>query len=125
MTTNKKLDKWVKDMAAMCRPESIHWCDGTQAEYDDLCRQMVASGMATPLNPEKRPGCFLFRSHPSDVARVENRTYIASASKDDAGPCCTEKNHDRAFHGLHEGPHHVRDTVFNGPDRFADIQDRR
>jgi phosphoenolpyruvate carboxykinase (GTP) len=86
MTSNKKLDQWVKDMAAMCQPDSIHWCDGTQAEYDSLCKQMVAAGMATPLNPAKKPGSFLFRSHPSDVARVEDRTYIASKSKDDAGP---------------------------------------
>jgi phosphoenolpyruvate carboxykinase (GTP) len=86
MTSNKKLDQWVKEIEAMCKPDSIHWCDGTQAEYESLCRQMVEAGMATPLNPAKRPGSFLFRSHPSDVARVENRTYIASKSKDDAGP---------------------------------------
>jgi phosphoenolpyruvate carboxykinase (GTP) len=86
MTSNKKLEQWVKDVAAMCQPDSIHWCDGSQQEYDDLCRLMVKAGMATPLNPSSRPGCFLFRSHPSDVARVEDRTYIASRSKDDAGP---------------------------------------
>jgi phosphoenolpyruvate carboxykinase (GTP) len=86
MSVNKKLDQWVKDIAAMCMPDNIHWCDGTQAEYDSLCKQMVATGIATPLNPSKRPGSFLFRSHPSDVARVEDRTYIASKSKEDAGP---------------------------------------
>lgn len=83
---NKKLDTWVKDVAAICQPDRIHWCDGTKKEYDGLCRMMVKAGAATPLNPSKRPGCFLFRSHPSDVARVEDRTYIASRSADDAGP---------------------------------------
>ena len=86
MTSNKKLEQWVNNVAALCKPDGIHWCDGTQQEYDDLCRLMVKAGMATPLNPSSRPGSFLFRSHPSDVARVEDRTYIASRSKDEAGP---------------------------------------
>jgi len=73
-------------MAGLCKPDRIHWCDGTQDEYDLLMEVMVAAGVAIPLNQEKRPGCYLFRSHPSDVARVEDRTYIASREQTDAGP---------------------------------------
>ena len=83
-TNNQKLLKWVEEIAALCKPDAIHWCDGSQAEYDALIQLMVAAGMATPL--PKRPNSYLFRSHPSDVARVEDRTYIASKSRIEAGP---------------------------------------
>jgi phosphoenolpyruvate carboxykinase (GTP) len=83
-TTNSKLLSWVDEMAKMAQPDSVVWCDGTKAEYDALIKIMVDGGIATPL--AKRPNSFLFRSDPSDVARVENRTYIASKSKEDAGP---------------------------------------
>lgn len=83
---NKKLLAWVEEMAKMCQPDNIYWCDGSEEENDRLLKGMVDSGMAIPLNQNKRPGCYLFRSHPSDVARVEERTFIASKSKDDAGP---------------------------------------
>ena len=85
MTKNKKLLQWIDEVKDMCQPDSIYWCDGSEEEYQRLLKGMVDAGMAIPLNPEKRPGCYLFRSHPSDVARVENRTFIASKSQEDAG----------------------------------------
>ena len=83
---NKKVETWVQEVAALCKPDSVYWCNGSGAEYAAMIKTMLDAGMATPLNAAKRPGCYLFRSDPSDVARVEDRTYIASRSKEDAGP---------------------------------------
>ncbi len=85
-TTNKHLVRWVEKMADLCRPESIHWVDGSQAEYDFLCNRLVASGTYIRLNQKRWPGCFYARSAPGDVARAEDRTFICSLSRDGAGP---------------------------------------
>jgi len=83
-TKHVKILTWVDEIAKIAQPDSIVWCDGSKAEYDAMIKISVDGGLAAPL--AKRPNSFLFRSNASDVARVENRTYIASKSEEDAGP---------------------------------------
>jgi len=84
-TTNQKLINWIKEIEALCKPSNIHWCDGSEDEYNRLCDELVEAGTFISLNPELRPGSFLSRSDPRDVARVEGRTYICSEKEADAG----------------------------------------
>ncbi|HEY5704142.1 MAG TPA: hypothetical protein VIS96_01045, partial [Terrimicrobiaceae bacterium] len=86
LAKREHLLKWVEKMAALTQPDAIHWVDGSQEEYDALCAQMVERGTFTKLNQDLWPGCYYAKSDPGDVARVEDRTYICSLSKDNAGP---------------------------------------
>lgn len=86
VTTHPALAKWVQKMIDLCCPDRVHWCDGSQQEWDQITEMMVASGTFIRLNPGKRPNSFLARSTPSDVARVEDRTFICTKRKDQAGP---------------------------------------
>ncbi|MCX8109257.1 MAG: phosphoenolpyruvate carboxykinase, partial [Verrucomicrobiae bacterium] len=85
-TANAKLLAFVKECADLCQPSDIHWCDGSEAENNALCDLMVKAGTFTKLNEKLRPNSYLARSHKSDVGRTEQRTFICSPSKDDAGP---------------------------------------
>ncbi len=86
LSKNKNLLKWVEKIAALTKPAAIHWVDGSQEEYDQLCAELVENGTFTKLNEKLWPGCYYAKSDAGDVARVEDRTFICSQAKEDAGP---------------------------------------
>jgi len=101
---HEKLKAWVQEVADMCRPDAIYWCDGSKEEYDSMMAKLIESGSAIPL--KKRPNSFLFRTDPSDVARVEDRTYISTSEESEAGPTNNWVAPDelkKTMRGLYEG----------------------
>ena len=110
-TQNEKLISWVEKMAELCQPDAIHWCDGSKEENDSLSQLLVKKGTFIKLNEQKRPNCYLARSNPSDVARVEARTFICSEREIDAGPTnnwANPKEMKEKLHSLFKGCMHGR-----------------
>ena len=105
-TSHARLNAWVTEVASLTAPDSIRWCDGSQAEYDEMFELMLATGTAQKLNPEKRPDSYLVLSDPADVARVEDRTFICCEQEEDAGPTnnwCAPTEMRKTLRGLFEG----------------------
>src|ERR1700731_2101851 len=100
-TSSRALRDWVKEVAALTKPDAIIWCDGSEAEKNRLTKQAVAAGILIELNQEKRPGCYLHRSNPNDVARTEQLTFVCTPNKIDAGPTNNWSDPTETYAKLH------------------------
>ena len=125
-TSNQRLKEWVDEWAAILQPDAIHWCDGSAEEYDRLCQRAGRLRHVHQLDEAKRPNSYWAHSDPADVARVEDRTFICSATAERRRPeqqlarsRRDARRDDRALHRRHAGPHDVRRAVLDGPARLA------
>ncbi len=100
-TTNSAVKGWVKEMVRLCQPDTVYWCDGSEAEKEQLTAQAVEQGILIELDQKKWPGCYYHRSHPKDVARVEDRTFICTPSQHEAGPTNNWADPEAMYHRLH------------------------
>ncbi len=129
---NHDVAAWVDEVAKLTQPTKIHWCDGSDAEFETLKRELMADKQLLPLNPQSFPGCVLSRSDPSDVARVEHLTFVCTTNKDDAGPNnhwiapqAGARSNGRLVRRLHARAHAVCGALLHGPDRLAVLALRR
>lgn len=130
-TNNKAVLSWVAEMVALCKPDHVHWCDGSNAERQSLTSEAVAKGILIQLNPDKLPGCYYHRSNPNDVARVEQSTFICTKDQEEAGPTNNwmapremVPQTARPGRGGNAGADHVCHPLPDGPPGLASHQGR-
>ena len=130
LTNNVKVNAWLDEVIPLLKPDAVELITGEKEQLDRLTAEAVSTGEFITLNQEKLPGCYLHRSDPNDVARVESRTFICSRKEEDAGPTNNWMDPkemyaklEKLYDGSYEGPHHVRHSLFHGYRRLSLCQD--